>query len=824
LPRYRHTSDTSLNSTQDHNKTGCGHAGFNPASSSVPPSPMIGGAYCCLPLPSNSTHIQYVSPTQFATASGATSKPAVIVFKASDASADAAISCRVSAVKSNYPSGGYNLDWSSARLVKNNSISAPGDFHLFPIAVRINATAVACSMPAVSVSGPGELAISVDGNQTWSVGVPIMFFDAVSAAIARRPYFAEAEGHLILQSDPTLRGAMLDVTVLLTSANKTWIFPGIPGGANAKLLALPFAGLPQMLNNDLVVTVTVRGGGTADSPWKRAAGAVVTTIITIYTRLIRAAPPPSSSNAVPVQIDREHVGSLLVGGKQFSGIGWYINLNMPTCVSGATPRNTCDEGIPNIESMAAHLVILGKQGVNLAFMYHLSSYNESAQAWLFDQAQQAGVRLILALPTAPPGGESACGEFNNTAFKARIASAVAVAKDHAATLGYFICDDCDASSHSGWAGMYRCIALKAQLYNFIRVLDPYHILAGAVSGTKGWWFSDASQGFLPATPNVLTQPTLQLGSQPTTQLSIDLPLMENYNPPLDAHTNGANTASVNADSAFTQGLSLDPVVNSAGLWFPRPPGFPAGARTYPSAAAFNSVMWLGVIEGGMTHQLAFIYGEFEEVLGGHNEFTSEVGTFGKQLAQLSPAIHRSVATDEPPHPRVAFGSDTATWRARAWRVGGPGNLTVYVVVVNLKAPSARFTLTIIDVPELRTGSWITARQQQQQGPPSTLNAGVLSDEVAANATSIYSITRAKMVPHLLRLKTDDGSGTASVSAVTPSDEVLLLFTDRSLFTSFDDTSLRLEMHRPEKGPLVIWPTEPWETGGNSCYNHVLQYM
>ena len=63
---------------------------------------------------------------------------------------------------------------------------------------------------------------------------------------------------------------------------------------------------------------------------------------------------------------------------------------------------------------------------------------------------------------------------------------------------------------------------------------------------------------------------------------------------------------------------------------------------------------------------------------------------------------------------------------------------------------------------------------------------------------------------------------AGYGAAPAADDVLLLFTDRSLFTSFDNQSLRLEMHRPEKGALVIWPTEPWETGGNSCYDHVLQ--
>jgi hypothetical protein len=538
-------------------------------------------------------------------------------------------------------------------------------------------------MPPVLVGGPGQLSISLDGNTSWSAGVPIMFFDAVSATVARRPYFAEEGGYMILQSDPALDGATLDVSILLTPFNKSWWFRGLPGGAKARLLPLSFAGLPQRINNDLVVTVTVRGVGNWRGPWRsvgnpyinwpfvsrKVAGAIITTI-KMYTRLIRAGPPPSSSGAVPVQIDHEHTGSLLVGGKRFVGIGWYVNLNLPTCVSGANPRNVCDEGIPNMESMAEHVVTLGKQGVNLLFIYHLSSYNASAQKWLLDQASNAGIKLLLGLPTAPPGGYEACGEWqNDTGYKSRIARSIAVAQDHPATLVFFLCDDCDTPGPT-WADNYRCIALKAQLYNFLRSLDPYHVLAGAISGTKGWWFSDI-EGFLPPTPDVLSQPELSLGSQPITQLSVDFFLMENYDPQLSAHSSRATNASDwKADGVFTQGLKLDAVANSAGLWYPKPAGFPSGSRTYDTAAAFNSVMWLGIIEGGMSHQLAFIYGEFEEVSGDHLEFTSQVGRFGKQLAPLAPAIHRSVATDEPPHPSVSFvsGISAGAWRARGWRL------------------------------------------------------------------------------------------------------------------------------------------------------------
>jgi hypothetical protein len=349
------------------------------------PTTIMAGAYCCLPVPSNSTHVKCVSPTRFATAAGSTSKPAIVVFSAPGASPDAVVTCRVSSVNP----GGYNLDWSSARRAKKNEAGTgtPGEFKLYPRAVRLNATAVACTMPPLSVEGPGALSISVDGNKTFSPPVPVMFYEAVSTNIARRPYFSETEGALLLQNDPALDGATLDVMVLLTAANKTWSFEGIPAaGANASLLPLSFAGLPQTLNNDLVVTVTVHSaGGNKDSlPWVPPAetGAVATTI-TLYTRLIRAAPPPVSSGAIPVQIDREHVGRLLVGGQPFTGVGWYVSLNGPNCVSGATPHNACDEGIANLQNMSAHLNLLGSQGVTML----MSNFRCLPSVWSYFKAR-----------------------------------------------------------------------------------------------------------------------------------------------------------------------------------------------------------------------------------------------------------------------------------------------------------------------------------------------------------------------------------------------------------------------------------------------------
>ena len=299
------------------------------------------------------------------------------------------------------------------------------------------------------------LSISLDNNKTWSTGLPIVFYSAVRATVARRPYILETEGALVLQSDAVLKGAILDVAVLLTSQRKTWRFSDLAGGATtAALLPLPFAGLPLTLNNDLLITVTVSwaraGQGNSGEPYT----------LTIYSRLIRAAPPPASSRAVPVQVDHEHVGALRVGGRIWNGVGWYVKLNPPDSPPGTS-------GIPTLANMSMQLAMLGQQGVNLAMIYNLGAYSPAKQQWMLDQAHAASVKLLLEFP-APPGYKSkdpkqTCGEWlHDSAYKARVLSTIAIAVDHPALLGYFLCDDCVTQGQT-WSDNYRCISTQAQL-------------------------------------------------------------------------------------------------------------------------------------------------------------------------------------------------------------------------------------------------------------------------------------------------------------------------------------------------------------------------
>ena len=222
--------------------------------------------------------------------------------------------------------------------------------------------------------------------------------------------------------------------------------------------------------------------------------------------------------------------------------------------------------------------------------------------------------------------------------------------------------------------------------------------------------------------------------------------MENYPHRWTCLEDGCLDAFAEGDGLWTEGLQLgQPVANSAGG---------VGTTTlYPSAAAFRSVLWLGLIEGGMSHQLAFIYGPYGEAAGAHATYTSQIGEFGRELSNLLPAIHRSVASSEPPNPRTTvtglppghWGSPSPSlgWRSKAWRLAtvadNRNNLTIHVVVVNLSPTPWNFTLAV-DASELLEGQWVAMRRVGDVIQHTALDQGVLGGEMLeGNSTAVYAI-------------------------------------------------------------------------------------
>ena len=411
-------------------------------------------------------------------------------------------------------------------------------------------------------------------------------------------------------------------------------------------------------------------------------------------------------------------------------------------------------------------------------MYGLAAHNLSSQRWLFDRAEAAGVKLLLELagfqavpPAADAEASDPCGLWRDTpaySFRAELERVVTHARSHPAILGYFLCDDCVGNRWNQevtWPRNYRCVSSLAQVYSFVKTLDPIHVLAGAIdSGAWGWWFSD-TVSLLPPTPAVLS--ALDLGqatttvdgkkmpAQPTTQLSLDLFLCENYYANPRAHASTASSPlDWDRDGSLVQGLRHSAVFNSVGLWFP--PSLPT-PPTYTSAAAFRSVMWLGVLTAGMTHQLAFIFGEFCEASGCHADMTDQLGQWSStELAPVLPAIRREFADTVQPGVQVP-GDDL---RARAWRNPATNGGGIYVVVVNLNAAPSAVNVTV-KAPELEPGAWLA--MQMVDGRPSGNSSvvhGELSGDVDASASNVYLLLPAlaedaRRYSH--QLKTEDSA-------------------------------------------------------------------
>eukprot|EP01047_Picozoa_sp_COSAG01_P065776 COSAG01_NODE_8946_length_2607_cov_1.784290_1_plen_653_part_00 len=634
--------------------------------------------------------------------------------------------CRVGPVNS-----GYSLAWPAVGDVE----PSPDRWQLVAPAEVLNHSAVRCTPPPTAVAGPGLLSITLNGGANWSAGVPIMYYELVHASLDRRPYIHEVTARLMLGSDrQQLSGATLRVSVLLLAARASWTFAAVPGGADI-MLPLPLGGLPAAIHNDMKVIVTIPSGRN----------------LTLWTRMIRTPPPSAASDVTAVQVDMASGGGLLLNGAKWNAVGWYMAMSKP-----GSPA------IPDLANLSAHMQSMARSGVNFAYVYGLSRSNITDQRWLFDQAEAAGVMLLLQLPgfqAVPPVTDAEpsdpCGLWQNTpsySFRAELERVVTHARSHPAVLGYFLCDDCIGNrwqQEVTWPRNYRCVSSLSQVYNLVKALDPLHVLAGALdSGSWGWWFGETPSLLAPSKEVLsavdLGRATVTIGgkvlpAQPTTQLSLDLFLYENYYSDLRAHASVASSASDwDRDGSLVQGLRHSAVVNSVGLWFP--PSEPS-PPTYPSVAAFRSVMWLGVLTAGMTHQLGFVFGEYCEASGCHADMTDQLGRWSAQeLAPVLPAIRREFA-DRSSVAQASVRGAGDDLRARAWGNPAANGGGIYVVLVNLRAAPSAVTVTV-EAPELEHGAWVAVRMVE--GKPSgnsTVVRGELRAAIDASASNVYLLTR-----------------------------------------------------------------------------------
>lgn len=381
------------------------------------------------------------------------------------------------------------------------------DTHVVPATV-INSTALRCRPTPVHSDGLGALTVSMD-NRTFlpNASVPVRFFPLFSVAIGRRPYIYETKGTVLIdpggQSGFDWEREMLALTggscgfEAAVGTYRLFTQPASHLSGSVLFLAFDLTELPNTLVGTLNVSITCKSGLRLNK-----------------YREFQRYPPPQSRGVVVSQVDHSRAG-LLVDGEPWIGIGWYYS--------------TLDQGIyePGYGPDREVIAELAKAGVTQLMIYSFvdevtggEGPNITERRLILDQCAAVGIKVMVqmtALIDAVVGnnGDDPAPKPGRNSSKdwAALSSTVAELKTHPAVLGWYLCDDCCESMEFNTVLMW-------QAYRDIKFLDPYHVTIGAVDCGDTWMYSDGEMG---------------PGASDTGRLSLDLPMIENYNTDLSAH-------------------------------------------------------------------------------------------------------------------------------------------------------------------------------------------------------------------------------------------------------------------------------------------------
>jgi hypothetical protein len=257
------------------------------------------------------------------------------------------------------------------------------------------------------------------------------------------------------------------------------------------------------------------------------------------------------------------------------------------------------------------------------------------------------------------------------------------------------------------------VSYQAQAFNFIRSLDPYHAITGAVNCGSSYQFSEVPS--TPVAPTTdLSLPVILFGTQPATQLSLDYPMhvsattlplyhilsialhltrrctQENYGGNLAVKAgDGTWTHGQGGDGRFRNGMPFEPICNC-----------PGAAANWGSIGITGqeekllSESWIGAVVAGMLDVLVFIEGgkpSTDAVMYNYARQAAEIGPsfrgrpFGAGTALTVNATALGAPTSPPTGTRRVGGE--AGWRLRAdvWEepAAAPAVICAHVVVVNL---------------------------------------------------------------------------------------------------------------------------------------------
>ena len=455
--------------------------------------------------------------------------------------------------------------------------------------------------PEQDLAPVGGLHAVLEDGQLWDV------------AIGRRPYITETTGELLLQASPAILGKTLTITAELPCAKKSWRWTQATAlDTEQYILNFTLSGLPDNLNNDMIINVTVPG--MAES---RGTPRNQDNIPPSMRRRFQRAHKADLNNTV--QVDHSTRG-LRVNGEPWAGFGWYIypwtSFEGPR--EGPCPGNRSAPLWPNqtadcirwgIGNMTRDMAQMGDRGITMIMPYNFNPYEhdgigdvpiDELRALIlnyFDVAHAHGVKILHHLASM----ELDRGHYTNATL-AQLKETVALVKDHPALLAYYFCDDC---------GPHPDMTVA---YNTVRHMDPYHLTVGAgFAGNKPQYTDNTFNPPCPAeycghamdeapmlpsfdcsTAQGADKPKpcaaryknacdvsavnhtgggccVSCGTLnsliPKTALSLDIVMIENYSPSPDAHAKSDHgilrsgvpwTPMVNCDGSYTLEESIKP--------------------------------------------------------------------------------------------------------------------------------------------------------------------------------------------------------------------------------------------------------------------------
>ena len=307
----------------------------------------------------------------------------------------------------------------------------------------LNTTCARCQLPPVIVAGAVHLALgmpdSATGKTAWSAGTRIGFFDRVEVAFGLRPYIAEASGSLLLAPHWSMAASKsfaveLQLPFARPSA-RVHRWAALNASQAEHVLTFSLDGLPATVNQDCRIIVRFDGGPTIER----------------LRRLQRAPPLPASSAVLPVQVDHSR-RSLLVDGRTWRGVGFY----MAGFGQGGYWWGYEDLGDLALRGFAPH-------GVNQGMLYNFQYFPVDVQLSFLDRAAAVGFKVMLEVSQGwIKRNNQNLDRVSMVAQLDALAANISGVKEHPAILGYYIVrrrylSRFGVCTHSWWLLSLTCL-------------------------------------------------------------------------------------------------------------------------------------------------------------------------------------------------------------------------------------------------------------------------------------------------------------------------------------------------------------------------------